>query len=116
MATVAEAVVEPSNSTSALLPSSLLSRAHSQAPDTFVASYTPGKISLPTRHAPGPNDVHGNGAGVGVGVAVSAGVGVGLGVGVAVDVGVGVGVGLGVGVGVGLGVGVAVGVGVGVDV
>ena len=94
MATVAGAVVESSNSTSALSPSSLLSRAHSHVPDTFAVSYTPGTISLPTRHAPGPNAVHGNGAGVGVGVAVGVGVGVG------VSVGVGVGVGLGVGVGV----------------
>ena len=88
----------PSNSTSALSVSSLLSRAHSHVPDTFVASYTPGTISLLTRHAPGPNAVHGNGAGVGVGVAV--GVGAGVGVGVGVGVGDGVGVGLGVGVGV----------------
>ena len=117
----AGAVVVCSNRTSALSASSLLSRAHSHVPDTFAASYTPGTISSPTRHAPGPNEVHGFGPGMGVGVGLGVGVGegVGNGVGVGPSVGVGEGVGVGVGVKTGVGVGtgavVAIAVGVGAD-
>ena len=117
MATIAGAVVESSNSTSALSPSSLLSRAHSHVPDTFAASYTPGTICSPTRHEPAPNAVHGNGAGVGVavGVGVERGVAVGLAVEVAfgVEVGAGIAVGIAVVVGTGVRIGVSTGVGVG---
>lgn len=116
MATRAGTVVVCSNSTSALSPSSLLRRAQTHVPDTSSASYTPGLMSSPIRHVPGPNVVHGFGPGSGVGVGLGVGVGVGSGVGVGVNVGVGVSVGVGSGVGVAVGVNVGVGVGSGVGV